>query len=104
VDVTRLGMPCLTAPRSAFSGRPSRGNVDGVRSRTRALVGAAVLALVGCGLLVLAWEFSFTWALSGGSYPGPYWTRVAPFAAAGVLCAVASKIAHRAGGHARLHQ
>jgi hypothetical protein len=50
------------------------------------MVVAAGLILAACGLLVFAWEFSFTWALSGGTYPGPFAVSVVPFVVGAVVC------------------
>jgi hypothetical protein len=62
-----------------------------VRRRTPTLVAAAVLVLVACGLLVLDWEYLFTWALSGGSYPGPLYVIELPLTVGAITCAVVGK-------------
>jgi hypothetical protein len=63
----------------------------GVRRRTSTLVASAGLILLACGLFALAWEFLFTWALSGGTYPGPVYAVSLPLTVAGIVCVLTGR-------------
>lgn len=66
---------------------------------------SAGLILLACGLFALAWEFLFTWALSGGTYPGPVYAVSLPLTVAATVCALAGKrLGRDRTGSAAAHQ
>jgi len=74
-----------------------------MRPRTTTLVAAASLVLLGCAMLVFDWEFFFTWALSGGSYPGPLYAVELPLTVGAVACAATGKRIGRGQDVQRAH-
>jgi hypothetical protein len=62
-----------------------------MRPRTSTLVFGAVLVLLACGLLMLAWEYAFTWALSGGTYPGPVYVFALPLTIGAIVCVLVGR-------------
>jgi hypothetical protein len=50
------------------------------------LVLAAGLDLAACGLLVVAWVVAIMWALSAGSYTGPFLLSVVPLVVGAAAC------------------
>jgi hypothetical protein len=57
-----------------------------VRRHTGTIVLAAGLELAACGLLVVAWVLAIMWALSAGSYTGPFVVSVVPFVVGAAAC------------------
>ena len=75
---------CPTIPHGSVG-------LGSMHPRTSTLVAAAGLVLLACGLLVFDWMYLVTWALSGGSYPGPLYAVELPLTLAAIACAVAGK-------------